>query len=207
MGLVSIFGSSFILGFSGAIMPGPLLALVLSGSYQVGFKAGPLTVIGHGIPELGVVLALGFGLGEFLKSDLVFQLISLIGGGMLIYLGWGMFRSLTRASELKKSTDLSFSRGNLVIKGLLTSVFNPYWLMWWATVGMALILSAAKYQLVGILVFFLGHILSDLIWYSGVSFALDRGKTFLSPAFHRGMIAVCGGVMIFFGLYFILGVV
>jgi len=206
LGLIAIFSSAFLIGFSGALMPGPMFALVLSGSSKSGFKAGPLTVLGHGILELALVIGLVLGLGSLLQNETVFKIIGMVGGAVLVYLGIDMIRSIRKAKlDLEKDgKDLGKS---LIFHGIIASLSNPYWIMWWATIGMALILSASKYKLWGVIVFFIGHILSDLVWYSSVSFAVDRGRKFLSQKVYKGIIAVCGVFLIGFGIYFISGAV
>jgi threonine/homoserine/homoserine lactone efflux protein len=205
-GLAAVFGSAFVIGFSGALMPGPMFALVLSGSSKSGFKAGPLTVLGHGILELILVIALVLGLGTFLQNETVFKYIGIIGGGVLVYLGIDMIRSMRRVSiDIKKKDNIPGK--SLVFHGIIASLSNPYWIMWWATIGMALILSALKYRFWGIAVFFIGHILSDLVWYSSVSFAVDRGRKILSQKVYQGIVATCGVLLVGFGLYFVIGAV
>lgn len=206
LGLVTIFGSAFLIGFSGALMPGPMFALVLSGSSRSGFKAGPLTVLGHGILELALIIALVLGLSSLLQNETVFKVIGIVGGAVLVYLGIDMIRSLRQAKiDLKK--DGKDPGKNLILHGMIASLSNPYWIMWWATIGMALIISASKYRLWGVVVFFIGHILSDLVWYSSVSFAVDRGRKFLSQKVYQSIIAVCGVLLIGFGIYFVYGAV
>ena len=206
LGLISIFGSAFLIGFSGALMPGPMFALVLSGSSRSGFKAGPLTVLGHGILELALVIGLVLGLGSILQNETVFKIIGIVGGGVLVYLGVDMIRSLRQVRiDLKK--DGKDPDKSLILHGIITSLSNPYWVMWWATIGMALMLSASKYRLWGVVVFFIGHILADLVWYSSVSFAVDRGRKFLSQKVYQSIIAVCGVLLIGFGIYFVYGAV
>ena len=206
LGLIAIFGSAFLIGFSGALMPGPMFALVLSGSSKSGFKAGPLTVLGHGILELALVIGLVLGLGSLLQNETVFKIIGMVGGAVLVYLGIDMIRSIRKA-KLDLEKDGKDPGKSLIFHGIIASLSNPYWIMWWATIGMALILSASKYKLWGVIVFFIGHILSDLVWYSSVSFAVDRGRKFLSQKVYKGIIAVCGVFLIGFGIYFISGAV
>ncbi len=206
LGLIAIFSSAFLIGFSGALMPGPMFALVLSGSSKSGFKAGPLTVLGHGILELALVIGLVLGLGSLLQNETVFKIIGIVGGAVLVYLGIDMIRSIRQAKiDLEKGG--KDPGKSLIFHGIIASLSNPYWIMWWATIGMALILSASKYKLWGVIVFFIGHILSDLVWYSSVSFAVDRGRKFLSQKVYKGIIAVCGVFLIGFGIYFISGAV
>ena len=84
--LAAIFGGSFTLALSGALMPGPLLTVTVSESTRIGFKAGPLLMTGHAVLELLLVIAIVYGLGPFLKSPSVMGIISLFGGGMLSFL-------------------------------------------------------------------------------------------------------------------------
>ncbi|MEI6157782.1 MAG: LysE family transporter, partial [Atribacterota bacterium] len=162
-------------------------------------------VLGHGMLELVLLIALMLGLGTFLQNVLVFKIIGIVGGAVLVFLGIDMLRSRPKVSINPKGEG-QFPEKNLVLHGIITSLSNPYWIMWWATIGMALVISASKYRFWGIMVFFIGHILADLIWYSAVSLAIDRGRKILSQKVYQGIVAACGVLLIFFGAYFAMGV-
>ena len=106
----------------------------------------------------------------------------------MIWMALGMFRSLpglTLAGEPMKS-------GNpLPLTGALLSLANPYWIIWWATIGLGYVLISGKLGLPGILAFFIGHILADLTWYAFVSLAVHKGRDILPDRVYRGLIAVC----------------
>jgi len=92
LSLTGIFVTAFIIGFSGAMMPGPLLTVTISETVRRGFIAGPMIVLGHALLEIVFVLILVGGLAAYMTNGTVSQVIAILGGGFLLYLGYGMTR-------------------------------------------------------------------------------------------------------------------
>ncbi|MBU0908156.1 MAG: LysE family translocator, partial [Proteobacteria bacterium] len=92
---------------------------------------------------------------------------------------------------------------NLVMAGIMFSLANPYWTIWWASIGLGYIIHSFKFGIPGVLAFFTGHILADLLWYSLISFAIARGKRFFSDGFYRGLIGTCASLLVVFACYFL----
>jgi threonine/homoserine/homoserine lactone efflux protein len=198
--MLTIFISSFVIALSGALMPGPLLTATIIQSSQRGFITGPLMITGHAILELGLVIALLMGLAPFLQQPEVFILSALVGAVILLWMAFGMFRTL---SSLHLSLKANQQRLNHpVISGILLSASNPYWIIWWSTIGLGYIIYSRQFGFWGIVFFFAGHILADLAWYSLISAAVAKGKHFLTDRLYRGLIAICAFFLIMFAGYF-----
>lgn len=201
--LLTIFCTSFILALSGALMPGPLLTVTVSESSRRGALVGPTMIFGHSLLELALVLALLSGLAPFLVRDDVFIFISLVGGAVLLWMGTTMLRSLPQLS-LKGRPDGPRSK-NLVLTGIVLSAANPYWLIWWASIGLGYIMYAMQFGMLGIAAFFFGHILADLAWYCLISFGIARGRRFFSDSLYRKLIGGCAVFLLFFSCWFLYG--
>jgi threonine/homoserine/homoserine lactone efflux protein len=202
--LFLIFGTAFVIGLSGAIMPGPVLAVTISESARRGFRAGPLLVLGHATVELPLVVALAWGLSEVLEQSLVAGIIGVVGGLFLLGMSYALLRQARQAVfplEIRSQPHRHVHW--LIASGALLSVANPFWLLWWATVGTKLVLWSLAAGTIGVVIFFLGHILSDLGWYSMVSLVISRGKRLMSLRVYRGLLLTCGLFLIGLGVYFV----
>jgi threonine/homoserine/homoserine lactone efflux protein len=198
--LITIFCTSFVIALSGAMMPGPLLTATISETSRQGFKAGPLLILGHSILEIILVLALLLGLAPVLQRQEVFIVTAFAGAIILVWMAVGMLRALHNLHiDWEKKSDGS---NHLILSGILLSIANPYWTIWWASIGLGYILYSQKFGIPGILFFFLGHIMADLTWYAIVSLAVDRGRHFLTDRLYRGVIGVCASFLIVFACYF-----
>lgn len=204
--MIAVALRSLFVAFSGAAVPGPLFALTLNQALLVGWTAGVWLMVGHMLVELGVVAMLRLGLAEVLKRRAVNLAVSLIGGAVLLYFAWGM-ADLALRGQLTTAGDPhapALSAGMLVVQGAVMSLANPYWHLWWATVGVGLV--AAQLQTHGARVwpaFFLGHISGDYLWYVGVSLLAGFGGHFLSPAVHRAIILTCAAGIALLGVLFL----
>ncbi|MDX9872509.1 MAG: LysE family transporter [Clostridia bacterium] len=204
MSLAALFATAFVMGFSGAMMPGPLLTVTINESYRRGFKAGPLLVLGHGLLELALIAGLTLGLYNILAQPSFQSGVAVVGGLILLWLGWGMAKDAWAGRISLQNESRGFSRGmSPVLAGIVVSLSNPYWILWWATIGLAYVTQALQKGVAGLLVFFAGHILADLTWYSAVSLAAVSGKKVLSEGVYRGVLMVCGVFLLGLGLYFV----
>ncbi len=199
--LLSIFLSSFMIALSGALMPGPLLTVTVSESTRRGVIAGPLMIFGHGILELLLVIALVSGLATFFTRDDVFILISLAGGGILLWMAYSMLRSIP---TLKFKIDVQEEKPrNLIAAGIVLSAINPYWTIWWASIGLGYITHSIQYGVAGVASFFSGHILADLAWYTLISFGIAKGRNLFTDKRYKMLIGGCAGFLVLFSCYFL----
>jgi threonine/homoserine/homoserine lactone efflux protein len=196
----TIFVTSFIVALSGAIMPGPLLTVTISESSRRGPMTGPLLIVGHALLELVLVLSLLMGLAPLLKMEPVFIVIALAGSAVLLWMGIGMLKSLPAMTLVNDG--ISTPGKNLILSGILMSLVNPYWSIWWATIGLGYILHSMNTGTMGIVAFFTGHIMGDLFWYAAVSMAIWKGRKLISDRGYRILIGTCAIFLIIFSCLF-----
>lgn len=205
--LFGILIGSFTLALSGALMPGPLLTVTVVESARRGFVTGPLIILGHGILELALILALVKGAASYLHHASVTSTVSIVGGGVLFWMGIGMIiqsRHITLSADHPAKGKDGLAHGfHPVVAGIVVSASNPYWLIWWLTIGLGYMLMAMRYGIVGLVVFFVGHIMADLIWYSLVSFGVSRGRRLFADKLYQGIVRFCGFFLILFGFWFL----
>ena len=205
--LAFLASASFIIGFSGAIVPGPMFVATVVWSTKRGHIAGPLIVLGHMVAEISVMLALLLGLSFVFRSSEVRLISGVFGGLFLVWSSISLLRTSWSADtqlqlRLENSSPMS---GNPILAGLVTSLSNPYFFIWWATVGnhyTTLGLETASY--LGVIVFALSHWLSDLAWFSLVSFSISKGRKVMSDKIYRSILAVCGVLLLILGTLFII---
>jgi len=199
---MGLFFTSFLVAFSGAMMPGPLLSATIGESPHRGPWTGPLFIAGHGLLELILIALLLLGLGPLLTSTPAFVAISLVGSAVMLFMAYGMFRSLPKL-DLSRETGAA-AGSSLLGTGALLSLSNPYWIIWWGTIGLGFLMRARELGPAGVLLFFSGHLLGDLVWYGAVSWSVWRGRSLLNRTRYRALIALCGAVIGCFGLYFLI---
>jgi len=200
--LLTIFSSSFIIALSGAIMPGPLLTATISHSSSRGMIAGPLLILGHGVLELALIIALLSGLEPYVNNQTFFFVVSILGSLILTWMAYDMFRAIPNL-RLDWDNTGDHRQGGMVIDGFLLSLANPYWSIWWATIGLGYIFHATRFGIKGVICFFVGHILADLVWYASVSLAISKGRTLLTDRMYRYLIAGCATFLLGFAGFFL----
>ncbi len=203
----AIFGVSFVLALSGALMPGPLLTVTISESVKKGPWVGPMVILGHGLLELGLVILIILGLGPYLKGPLVTSCVALVGGLVLVFMGYSMFKesgSISLPGEKEETCcNTPIRTYGPFLLGIVMSISNPYWLIWWVTIGLGYLTSAMQMGLSGIASFFLGHVTADLVWYSAVSTAICKGRRVMSTTIYQAILKGCAACLLVFGVWFI----
>jgi len=208
--ITQIFFGSLIVAFSGALMPGPMLTLVIASVAQKGFWTSVFIVIGHSILELLIVISFYLGVLKYLDNPLVIKIISIVGGAFLIYMAVSIIASIAR-KKIKLGLDAKSIAKNLGTKntfiitgkGILISLANPYWYVWWLTIGATFMIKSVQHSFGGVAFFYTGHILADFIWYLFVGFLVSTGRRFFNQKIYIGILIVCSLFLLYLGVRFI----
>jgi threonine/homoserine/homoserine lactone efflux protein len=195
--LLALLVTVTAISLTGVIAPGPVTAVTISkGMSRKG--AGALVAAGHGMVEMPMIALIWLGFATVLAAPGVKMAVGVAGGVVLIWMGVGMLRTRPQAYDARREV-----ASGCVLAGLSTTLANPYWLVWWATVGAALVASASAWGVWGVVAFAVAHWLCDLGWLSIVSWGVFSSRRFWTPTVHRTLLLMCGVVLLGFGVYFI----
>ena len=198
-----IFTTALLVGFSGAVMPGPLSAVTAEHALRRGFSAAPLVTLGHGFLEVIMVALLLLGLGHYLALPYVAGIIGLAGGLVLVWMGLGMVRNALKGQlSLTATGDKTLNAGSALFGGIVATASNPYWFLWWATIGAGYVALAQNSGLSGVFLFFSGHLLADFLWLSVLAAAFVSGKRWLTDKIYCWIVVGLGVFLILFSIYF-----
>ena len=196
--MLPILLSVAVISFSGVMMPGPMLAVTLAKSYKSPWT-GTWLSLGHAVIEVPLILLIYFGFAQFFQVTVVRLALSVAGSGMIIWMGVSMFRA--RSEVARKGKDLPY---NAFTAGILTSVFNPFFLVWWATIGSMLIMRILEFGTMGLIVFMLVHWLCDLAWLTLVSNVIYRTHAFWNQHVQEWLFIACSLLLVGFGIWFLI---
>ena len=201
MSLLTFLFEAVLISLSGVMAPGPITAVTV-GKGNESPHAGALVAIGHGIVEFPLMISIHYGFGYLLNLFYVEAVVALVGGLFLLVMGVGMLRGIKRFEV--SSSEYTYSP---LVAGIVLSLGNPYFLIWWATVGAALILRSVSFGMLGFLIFALLHWLCDFLWSYFLSALSFKGGRFLGKRFQKVVFAMSGVFLLFFSGKFIVGAV
>jgi len=197
--LLIFLGQVFIISFTGALQPGPVTATAIT----IGTRnrwAGTLMALGHGIIEFPLFAVIVLGMGKYFQIPKVQIVIGLAGGAFLILMGAQTYLSLKAEADSKPKA----LHDKPILAGIILSASNPYFLLWWATVGLTLANQApAEWGIWAFVFFALTHWFVDLIWLQLLSWASFKGSVLLGRHGLKIVLAFCAAALFGFGLVYV----
>ncbi len=177
-------------------MPGPLFAVTVKKASK-SKVAGILIALGHGIVEFPLMFLIYFALTEFQIPSYVQIAVGLIGGLLMIVMGVQTLRNRNKREEA--SIDI---KRESVLAGVYTTAANAGFILWWLTIGTALILNAQLFGFIGFSIFAGVHWLCDLTWYAVAAFVIFSSQRFWNDKVRMGITFFCAAIFIGFGAFF-----
>jgi len=191
--------NTVVISLSGVLAPGPITAATLAAGAERR-HAGALVALGHLVVEGPLILLLVAGIGAFLQTEGVRAGIGLAGGGFLLLMGVQLGMNL-RGLEMGASAAV---QRHPFWTGIVLTGANPYFLLWWATIGLALAVQAAELGPLALALFATVHWLCDLGWLEVLSLAGHKGSEAMGVKRQRIVLAFCAVVLLGFGVKFII---
>jgi threonine/homoserine/homoserine lactone efflux protein len=196
--MLAALGTVVVTSLSGVMMPGPMFTVTLAKSLKSPW-AGMLVSFGHAVIEVPLILLIYLGLKEFFQNEILQVVLSVLGGGMIVWMAIDLFRS--RKKIIREGKDTKY---NAFTAGILMSGLNPFFLFWWATVGSLLLTQFIDaVGTWGLPFFIVVHWLCDFVWLSVVSFTIFKTHSFWGQKVQEWVFIVLSLALLYFGGQFI----
>lgn len=196
--LLAFIVTAVLVSLSGVMAPGPMTTAALAAGAR-NRHAGAVMGLGHALVELPLIALLAGGAGALMDARGVRSGIGLVGGAFLLFMGLQLLRSMNKTQDEARAP---VQRHPFWVGSVLTCA-NPYFLLWWATVGLTLATRAFEFGLVALAVFTIAHSLCDIGWLEVLSQASFKGTQVMGARSQKTISLVCGVALAGFGVKFI----
>ena len=205
MNLIDFLATVVIVTASGALAPGPLTFAILMHGSKGGAWAGFLCAVGHTLVEFPLVLALAFGLLTAVNQPLVKLGIGVAGGAGLIVFGILQVYETLMRPDTKRSTRKTVLPAGSVMLGAALTGLNPYFILWWLTIGSVLIIQALAFAaVIGVIVMYISHVWMDYAFLTALAHFGKKGKLIIGSKYYKVVLTSFGIVLVYYGISFIL---
>ena len=195
--ILPVLAGVVVISLSGVMMPGPMFAVTLAKSFKSPW-AGVQISLGHAVIEAPLILLIYFGFAHFFENSIVQLVLSILGGGMVIWLGFGMFRA--RKDVVIQGKDLPYSA---FVAGIATTALNPFFLLWWATLGSMLVMRFTEFGVGGLVLFIIVHWLCDFLWLLLVSVIIYKTHSLWGRKVQEWVFIASSLLLAGFGAWFV----
>jgi len=193
-----------LISASGVMTPGPLFTANIVQGIRGGGKTGIQMAIGHTIVELPLVMLLGIGVFSFEIFPEFRTVISILGAIALF-----VFAGIQIKTTLQRNERKHFNpKHGVVFTGIILSALNPFFIIWWLSIGLKLISDAMLiWAFSGILIVFLLHIWMDFVWLYSIAHIASKSTKILSNRNYKILMIILSSMLIYFGISFVSEVV
>ena len=187
---------------SGVLAPGPLFFSNMFYGVRQGASAGLKVAYGHTMIELPLIILLSAGLFTTIPTMQFAGTIGLVGGTGILGFAIIQIAGTVRKKSFQAASATEYGSSPF-IAGIMLSAFNPFFLVWWLTVGLKLIADSATFGIAaGIVILFASHIWMDYTWLTGTAYFASKGRSVLKSKYYRLLLLVLAAVLLYYGAYF-----
>jgi len=209
MNLLDFIITVVVVTASGALAPGPLFfGLLVQGSKE-GARSGFFCAIGHTLVEFPLVMALAFGLLAVAAQPAIEFAIGLAGGIGLI--GFGVFQiyqTIKSKPAPVGTNETKTLRTSSLVLGLALTGLNPYFILWWLTIGSVMIVEALAFAaIVGVLIMYVSHVWMDYAFLTAIAHMAKKGKSVVGSRYYKLALIAFGLILVYFGITFVRGAI
>jgi len=200
MGFLEFGLTVVLISTSGVLSPGPLFFANLIYGSKYGYKAGLKCSYGHTIVELPLILLLAFGVLSLEAFPAFKPAISIVGGITLI-----AFSIIQILFAIKKKQNTMQTRYSPLLIGIIFSALNPFFIIWWLTIGMKMITDALTLaSMVGLAFMFMTHIWMDYAWLTTIAHLANKGVKVIDSKYYSILLLGLSAALIYLGSNFII---
>ncbi len=205
MNLLDFVATVVVVTASGALAPGPLSFGILMHGAKEGARSGFSGAIGHTLVEFPLVLALALGLLAAASQPMIKGVIGLVGGiGLIGFGGLQIYETIKSKADSGQVTKKRSMPASSLVLGLALTGLNPYFILWWLTIGSVLIVQALAFAaIVGVLIMYVAHVWMDYAFLTAIAHLAKKGKSIVGSRYYKLVLIAFGLILIYYGISFL----